>query len=240
MKYVGSKNRLSKDILPLILKNRKPGQWYVEPFVGGANLIDKVKGNRIGADANEYLIELLKAIQANWLPELKITEDIYNDIKKNKDDYPKRIVAFAGFCMSFGAKWFGGFSRDNKKGRSYFNEGVNSLKKQKQNIDSVDFICCDYKQLNIPANSIIYCDPPYKDCCKSYVSFDFNSSEFWGWCRNRVNEGHEVFVSEYQAPEDFVCIFKKELKVGIDNTHNKDKMNTEKLFIHKSQYDKQR
>ena len=59
MKYVGSKNRLSKDILPLILKNRKPGQWYVEPFVGGANLIDKVDGNRI----NNISINFLRIIR---------------------------------------------------------------------------------------------------------------------------------------------------------------------------------
>lgn len=35
MKYVGSKNRHAKEILPIILKDRKPDQWYVEPFVGG-------------------------------------------------------------------------------------------------------------------------------------------------------------------------------------------------------------
>lgn len=44
MKYMGSKNRYAKEILPLILKDRKENQWYVEPFVGGANVIDKVGG----------------------------------------------------------------------------------------------------------------------------------------------------------------------------------------------------
>lgn len=48
MKYMGSKARHAKELLPIILKDRKPGQWYVEPFVGGANMIDKVDGNRIG------------------------------------------------------------------------------------------------------------------------------------------------------------------------------------------------
>ena len=58
MKYMGSKNRIAKYLLPIILKDRKEGQWYVEPFVGGANMIDKVDGNRIGADNNEYLIAM--------------------------------------------------------------------------------------------------------------------------------------------------------------------------------------
>lgn len=68
MKYMGSKNRIAKHILPIILQDRKDGQWYVEPFVGGANMIDKVEGNRIGNDIHSYLIALHKAIQLGWKP----------------------------------------------------------------------------------------------------------------------------------------------------------------------------
>ena len=60
---MGSKARISKDILPLILKDRKSNQYYVEPFIGGANTISKVDGKRIGSDINPYLIILLKSIQ---------------------------------------------------------------------------------------------------------------------------------------------------------------------------------
>ena len=42
MKYMGSKNRIAKHLLPIILKDRKEGQWFVDTCVGGANLIDKV------------------------------------------------------------------------------------------------------------------------------------------------------------------------------------------------------
>ncbi len=41
---MGSKARIAKHILPIILKDRKDGQWYVEPFVGGANLIEEKTG----------------------------------------------------------------------------------------------------------------------------------------------------------------------------------------------------
>ena len=50
MKYMGSKARFAKEILPITLQGRKPNQYYVEPFVGGCNIMDKVKGNRIGAE----------------------------------------------------------------------------------------------------------------------------------------------------------------------------------------------
>lgn len=36
MKYMGSKSRIAKYILPIILKDRKDGQYYVEPFCGGS------------------------------------------------------------------------------------------------------------------------------------------------------------------------------------------------------------
>ena len=63
MQYVGSKNKIAKHILPIMLAERKPDQCWVEPFVGGANMIDKVEGSRIGNDCHEYLIALLKALQ---------------------------------------------------------------------------------------------------------------------------------------------------------------------------------
>ena len=62
MKYMWSKNRIAKYLLPIILKDRKEWQWYVEPFVWGANMIDKVDGNRKGCDINEYLIEFLREL----------------------------------------------------------------------------------------------------------------------------------------------------------------------------------
>lgn len=44
MKYMGSKWRIAKHILPIILEGRNDGQYYVEPFCGGCNMIDKVQG----------------------------------------------------------------------------------------------------------------------------------------------------------------------------------------------------
>ena len=62
MKYMGSKARFTKEILPIILKERKPEQWYVEPFVGGMNVICEVGGKRIANDNNYYLIEMWKGL----------------------------------------------------------------------------------------------------------------------------------------------------------------------------------
>ena len=101
MKYMGSKNRFAKELLPIILKDRAPNQWYIEPMVGGANMIDKVDGNRLGSDFNEYLTEMWSALINGWKPKEHYTKDEYIDIKNNKENYPKHLVGYVGFICSY-------------------------------------------------------------------------------------------------------------------------------------------
>ena len=83
MKFMGSKNRIAKDILPIVLENRQPDQWYVEPFVGGANSIDKVDGKRIGSDLNKYIISTWKGRQNESIKPIEIPKESY-DIARNE------------------------------------------------------------------------------------------------------------------------------------------------------------
>lgn len=82
MVYMGSKNRIAKELIPMITQHLQPNQWYVEPFVGGANMIDKIEHPyKLGADNNKYLIALLEAVQnGQELPEY-ITKDEYIAVK---------------------------------------------------------------------------------------------------------------------------------------------------------------
>jgi len=99
MKYVGSKNRLAKELLRIILLGRRHNQYYVEPFVGGANMIDKVTGNRIGNDNHMYLIALLIAVRDGWVPPTDVSRGEYYSIKSNKGNYLNHLVGFVGFFM---------------------------------------------------------------------------------------------------------------------------------------------
>ena len=136
---MGSKRRIANEILPIILKDRKPEQWYVEPFVGGANIIDKVDGKRIANDYNEYIAEMWNAlVSKNWQPPVSISELEYNDIKNNKDKYHKELVGFTGIAVTFGSKWFGTYAR-NKRGTNYAIEGRNNLLKQVKKLQGVIF-----------------------------------------------------------------------------------------------------
>ena len=228
MVYMGSKNRIAKELIPIITKDLKPNQWYVEPFVGGANMIDKIEHPyKLGADNNKYLIALLEAVQnGQELPE-HITKDEYIAVKTNRDNYPDWYVGFVGFVSSFRAKFFGGYSGyyTTKTGiqRNYIKERINNI--LKQNLDGIKLVCSSYDALDIPANSVIYCDPPYNGTTKYKDSFD--SDAFWQWCRDKAKEGHTVYVSEYNAPEDFKCIWEKQINSNLGGT---SKTATEKLF----------
>ena len=91
IKLMGSKSRIAKYIVPIIQKciDDNNLETYIEPFVGGCNVIDKIKcKSRYGYDKNKYLIALFKHLQSDskLLPdvsrELYERSQQYRDIKK--------------------------------------------------------------------------------------------------------------------------------------------------------------
>ena len=74
-----------------------------------------------------------------------------------------------------------------------------------------------------------YCDPPYKGT-GTYDGKDFDHNSFYEWARTR---DYPVYFSEYNAPDDFVCVWSKpicKIFLGGKSAHNKA---IEKLFINK-------
>jgi len=231
MKYLGSKNRIAKHILPIMLEYKTPEMTWIEPFVGGANMIDKVKGKRIGSDLNEYVISLLNQMSKPNYKAPEISEEKYNDIKLNQGKYPKWIVGYAGTQLSFGATWFGSYRRDKKGKRNYCLEAQKNVNKQSKNIQGVSFLNYSYDELPINTdNALIYCDPPYDTkATKGKYKDDFEHINFWNWCREMNDRGHKIFVSEYNAPSDFKCVWEKEISQRMNN-NVQTKKSTEKLF----------
>ena len=225
MQYQGSKNKIAKHLLPIILKNRKPEQYYVEPFMGGGNMIDKVEGLRIGNDINYYLIEMWKALQKGWIPPDIVTEEEYRYYKKCQEIEDPAMVAFIGFLCSFGTRWFSSFAKNNQN-RNYAKVGKNSLMRQLPNMAEVELQNTTFDKLIIPNNSIIYCDPPYQGTTGYKDSMDH--PKFWQWCRERAQEGHQVFISEYSAPDDFTCVAEIKHTTILDKSKRSERI--EKLF----------
>ena len=232
MRYMGSKNRISKELVPIIqsyiTENTK---GYIEPFVGGANVIDKIKCNKkIGYDIHKQLIALLNHVKETIedVPET-ITEEEYNKVKNNKSHYSDWYIGLVGFCATFATKYFGGYARDKKENKDVPCGRIRNIKKQSINLKDIKFICQDYREIKDLKGYVIYCDPPYKNTTK-YSTGKFSYNEFYKWCKE-MSKDNIVLISEYSMPEGFKCIWKKETKVYFESNKIYNNNRIEKLYI---------
>lgn len=235
MKYMGSKARHAKELIPIILKDHKKHMLYVEPFVGGANMIDKVPSNiapnKLGCDSNEYLIAMWNDCINGVIDFDYVDKTIYNRVRDEKEKYPKGFVGFVAHCCSYNGKYFGGFAGKvvTKSGiiRNYQEEAVRALKKQVSAMRDVVFEHKSVFDLSFENPCTIYCDPPYLGTTGYKDKFDH--ARFYDWCRDRKKEGHSIFISEYQMPDDFTCVWSKDVNSSMDKDTGSKKA-IEKLF----------
>ena len=212
---------------------------------GGANMIDKVPDSfeRIGYDNNKYLIEMYKELQEHGIHRFKhdIPKDLYDKVRNfynGKDlslKYNDSYVGWVGFMASANGRFFdGGYSgvSQTKVGthRNYIEESIKGLDRGLPLIKTVEFICDDYSNLDFD-DCLIYCDPPYKGTKTYNTSKNFDHNKFYNWCREQAKH-NVVFVSEYEAPEDFECVWSQEVKSSLsaNGVAGGNKVSVEKLF----------
>lgn len=248
MVYQGSKARLVKDILPYIQNciddNRI--KLYVEPFVGGANVIQHVNCfSRAGCDTNAELIELLRYMRdfpdLAQFPEYCSFEhyaEVREDRKKPREEqkFQPFYTAGIGYFASYGGKYFGGYAR--AEGRDMYAERLARARKEAPRLDGIFFSCRDFREINFfHRESFIYCDPPYKGTT-AYGNKGFDYEQFYEWLRE-ASENCFVLVSEYTMPDDFICIWSKERKVMLKSDRKLAETACEKLYTLKGgRYDK--
>lgn len=235
MKYMGSKARVAKEIAPIIngIITEHGISEYVEPFVGGANLIEHIHCPlKVAGDDNPYLIAFWRRLQQGWNPleEVNMTKELYLRIKNNPERYRPELVALAGLCATYNAKWFSGFAGviHTKAGtvRDYYNEAVRNVLKQVDRLKDVHFFCGDYQQFSDYEGALIYCDPPYQGTTGYAGGFDH--PRYWDWIRE-MSKNNIVLCSEYVAPPDFECLWQKQLTTTLDKSSRSKAV--EKLFV---------
>lgn len=216
MNYSHGKASIANEILPIMLEGRKEGQYYVEPFCGGCNVISKVTGNRIAGDINPYLVSMWRELiyGRNDFP-TSIPQKYYNAIRnlyKTKSlSYDIAKIGWIGYMASRNGKFFdGGYAASRDFGRNYIKENIALTLKQAESLKGVSFYVADYRYLPVPPNSIIYCDAPYKSHQITKYEKNFNHNTFYNWCHLYKNSGCKIFVSEIEMPEEFTCIWEWE------------------------------
>lgn len=83
----------------------------------------------------------------------------------------------------------------------------------------------DYAKVIIPDNSVIYCDPPYKDV-KGYGKTKFDHEAFYKWC---TRQSVPVYISEYSMPEELFEVAAEKPKRNTQSA-TKNLLRIEKLY----------
>ena len=246
MNYMGSKASISSSIVPIIQKCIMFSGYdhYIEPFVGGANIIEHIKCNtRVGADINRYLISLLRYAQLHEISDFPedVTYEEYCSVRDafniKSAKYEDWYVGCVGFLASFNGRFFdGGFAKphySDGQHREPYKEHLRNL--MKQNLSGIDFIRCDYKSFSNVSNHVVYCDPPYANTKDYNGNKDFDSDEFWEFAR-KLSDSNIVLISEQIAPKDFTEIWSQDVKRQI-NTSDDKFMVSEKLYVYEKSFD---
>ena len=237
---MGSKRKYADYIVPILQKTIDDNNitCYIECFVGGANIIDKIKcEQKFGFDNSDTLIALLQQAQSDFS---KIPEDGSREMWDEGKAYVKDGIAPStmsladiGAIQYFASYCNGGFPRGyakNTSTRNYYKEAYRNMKEQAPNLQGINFQCQNYWELSEDTkNCVIYLDPPYQGTKQygyaSQAKMDYE--QFWNWVRS-ISKNNFVFISEQQAPDDFDCIWEQDT-VRTTNIKNDFKA-TEKLF----------
>lgn len=234
MIYMGSKNRIAKHIVPIIQSyiDSSGCTKYLEPMVGGGNVIDKIKcETKTGSDIDNYVIAALNGLQKGLKPPKEVTREFYYEVKNNKDKFTDFIVGYIGYELSFGGKWFGGYRKLDYQKHSGDIYSYKSCVNQAARLKDIKFQCCSFLDYLALKGYVIYCDPPYRGTTK-YKTDEFPYESFYDWCRD-MSKDNIVLVSEYSMPADFRRIWEKEIKITFDSNRESDsrEIRTEKLFL---------
>jgi DNA adenine methylase len=210
-------------------------------MVGGANIVRNMDGVRFANDICPYLIEFYKALQNGWKPPEHVSEEdykYYNKLYKEGVISPK--IGFVMYFCSFGGKKWGGYARDKKTNRDFSKEAYeDSLRlsngqfkdslRLSEGIRGVNFYCMEYFDLLmvIPKDCLVYFDIPYKGT--TGYGKKFNHDQFWSVIRT-CSKLEDIYVSEYEAPEDFECVWQLDRKTNLNTKDGSKSNRTEKIF----------
>ena len=240
MSYVGGKGKATF-LFDVLNSPRFDGWAYFEPCCGYCHVLRRVVNKRsyAASDSNALLLVLLKAVQDGTpLPE-PVSRARYDVLRRAREATLE--TALAAFALSFNGKEFGGFTRTytRRDGRvdDIFQSRLNYYAKLRASpsFQHARLECTNYHTLPMdtqPADTLVYLDPPYKDCT-GYSGAPFDTHALWEaatrWSRSVV-----VLVSEYACEHpDWVVVHQAPKHVTLGGG-GKQTVRIEKLFCHAS------
>lgn len=206
---------------------------YIEPFVGYASILHKIERKKVtvASDTNANVINVFKYLQCHELYPI-ITKPIFDNARqKYLGNLPisPTLAAFSSLSTFNGIHWrhatYAG-KHINKDGKifDYAQARHNYYDKLIQNktFRTTSFTTCSYESYDLDqwrklGPILLYCDIPYltsrnKEFYGMEEDFDYN--RFWETIREWSSKDNVVvFISELQAPDDFVRVAAKQITV---------------------------
>lgn len=101
-------------------------------------------------------------------------------------------------------------------------------KERLRNLDRLEIKTGDYFDVEIEGGGVIYCDIPYAQTngygAKKMTDFDYET--FYEWA---LKQTAPIFISEYQMPDEFECIWETKVNTKMDAFKRKESL--ERLFV---------
>lgn len=243
MRYMGSKNKYSKNLVPIIQKyiDENNIENFISCFCGGANLEDKIQcKNVIANDLSPTLIALHKQAQEDFskIPEhgdREFWDKSYSEWKKINTSKDKQYIPEIPLFKIGAIEWYGSFCNGGfRKGyakptldRNYYLEGYNSHKKQAEQplYKKIFFQQGDYLDIKFEnyckQKSVLYCDAPYANTTPYGINPNFNFKLYYHFLQ-AVSCYIPIFVSEQYLPPEFdnYLIWSKEAVRTMNKANN--------------------
>jgi DNA adenine methylase len=231
---MGGKHYLKKKLTAAILAHTDRRGDYHEPFLGGANMFGEIAPHfdrLYVSDIHPDLIMLYQAVADGWDPPSEVSRELYEALRQAK---PSALRGFAGFGVSFGGKWFGGYAKDDPTNFDFFARASSkNLISIRCSLQRASIQCKSFAQCSPRSHSVVYCDPPYRGTTAYRGADEFDHDRFWKIMQAWSMFGAHVFVSEYEAPDGWVSIWTGEIHDRLKNTSAGLTVRTEKLFVWK-------
>lgn len=114
-----------------------------------------------------------------------------------------------------------------EKNVEFLAQQENILRNSDKNI-SITSVSYDEINLPNPSETVIICDPPYRDTQGYQIEFD--NDKFEQWCIDKAKEGYEVFVCEYNIKNPaFEEVWSKEV-INCGGGNKNQKRSVERLY----------
>lgn len=248
MPYQGSKNRVAEQIVAAL----PPAENFVDLFFGGGAVTHAAMLS--GKYANFLANDLRKTPQAwNRCAEGDIGDlDRFvgrEEFMETDDMLIKMVWSFGADCRTYACSGINEtifrlvMGSNFEERYSAWRRLLKEIQGREGNLYTVRPACTlrwllslkgnrqvtpsnlDYREVPIPENSVVYCDPPYEGTTGYGNKFDH--AAFWEWARSRE---FPVFVSERSAPEDFAAVLEYSKQARFNKTSGWRK---EGLFVHR-------